>query len=59
VLSPTTVEEIVRIANRHRVPLWTHDQGRNNGYGGRTPWTPTGSSRRPKQGIWPRSMRDR
>ncbi|HEY6522242.1 MAG TPA: FAD-binding protein, partial [Solirubrobacteraceae bacterium] len=34
VLSPTTVEEIqeiVRIANRHRVPLWTHGQGRNNG----------------------------
>ena len=40
VLSPTTVEEvqeIVRIANRHRVPLWTHGQGRNNGYGGPAP----------------------
>jgi 4-cresol dehydrogenase (hydroxylating) flavoprotein subunit len=40
VLMPTTVEqiqEIVRIANRHRVPLWTHGQGRNNGYGGPAP----------------------
>jgi 4-cresol dehydrogenase (hydroxylating) len=27
----------VRIANRHRVPLWTHGQGRNNGYGGPAP----------------------
>src|ERR1700749_2127439 len=40
VISPTTVQEIqeiVRIANRHRVPLWTHGQGRNNGYGGPAP----------------------
>jgi 4-cresol dehydrogenase (hydroxylating) flavoprotein subunit len=40
VLAPTTVEEIqaiVRIANRHKVPLWTHGQGRNNGYGGPAP----------------------
>jgi 4-cresol dehydrogenase (hydroxylating) flavoprotein subunit len=40
VLVPTTVEEIqeiVGIANRHRVPLWTHGQGRNNGYGGPAP----------------------
>jgi 4-cresol dehydrogenase (hydroxylating) len=40
VLMPTTVEhiqEIVRIANRHGVPLWTHGQGRNNGYGGPAP----------------------
>jgi 4-cresol dehydrogenase (hydroxylating) flavoprotein subunit len=40
VLMPTTVEEIqeiVRIANRHKVPLWTHGQGRNNGYGGPAP----------------------
>ena len=37
---PTTVEEVqevVRIANRFRVPLWTHGQGRNNGYGGPAP----------------------
>ncbi len=37
---PTTVEEVqevVRIANEHRVPLWTHGQGRNNGYGGPAP----------------------
>jgi 4-cresol dehydrogenase (hydroxylating) len=27
----------VRIANRHGVPLWTHGQGRNNGYGGPAP----------------------
>lgn len=40
VVQPTTVEEIqeiVRIANRARVPLWTHGQGRNNGYGGPAP----------------------
>jgi 4-cresol dehydrogenase (hydroxylating) len=40
VLGPTTVEEIqaiVRIANEHHVPLWTHGQGRNNGYGGPAP----------------------
>ena len=40
VVLPTTVEqiqEIVRIANRHRVPLWTHSTGRNNGYGGPAP----------------------
>jgi 4-cresol dehydrogenase (hydroxylating) flavoprotein subunit len=40
VLTPTTVEEIqaiVRIANERGVPLWTHGQGRNNGYGGPAP----------------------
>lgn len=40
VLMPETVEqvqEIVRIANRFRIPLWTHSQGRNNGYGGPAP----------------------
>jgi 4-cresol dehydrogenase (hydroxylating) flavoprotein subunit len=40
VVLPETVEqiqEIVRIANRHGVPLWTHGQGRNNGYGGPAP----------------------
>ena len=31
------VQEVVRIANRHRVPLWTSWQGRNNGYGGPSP----------------------
>lgn len=37
---PETVEqaqEVVRIANRHHVPLWTHGTGRNNGYGGPAP----------------------
>jgi 4-cresol dehydrogenase (hydroxylating) len=37
---PTTteqVQEVVRIANRRGVPLWTHSQGRNNGYGGPAP----------------------
>ncbi len=37
---PETVEqiqEIVRIAGRRGVPLWTHSQGRNNGYGGPAP----------------------
>jgi 4-cresol dehydrogenase (hydroxylating) len=40
VVMPTTVEEIqdvVRIANEHRVALWTHGTGRNNGYGGPAP----------------------
>lgn len=40
VVQPETVEEIqaiVRLANEHRVPLWTTSQGRNNGYGGSSP----------------------
>ncbi len=40
VLMPETVEEIqaiVRIANEHGVPLWTHAAGMNNGYGGPAP----------------------
>ena len=40
VLMPQTVEEIqqiVRIANEHKVPLWTHGTGMNNGYGGPAP----------------------
>jgi 4-cresol dehydrogenase (hydroxylating) flavoprotein subunit len=31
------VQAIVRIANEHKVPLWTSSQGRNNGYGGAAP----------------------
>jgi 4-cresol dehydrogenase (hydroxylating) flavoprotein subunit len=40
VVMPETVEEVqevVRIANRFKVPLWTHSTGRNNGYGGPAP----------------------
>jgi len=40
VLQPASVEEIqaiLRIANEHKVPLWTSSQGRNNGYGGAAP----------------------
>jgi 4-cresol dehydrogenase (hydroxylating) len=40
VLQPQTVEqvqEVVRIAGRHGIPLWTQSQGRNNGYGGAAP----------------------
>jgi 4-cresol dehydrogenase (hydroxylating) flavoprotein subunit len=40
VVMPTTVEEIqgiLRIANERGVPVWTHGQGRNNGYGGPAP----------------------
>ncbi|HEX5584467.1 FAD-dependent oxidoreductase, partial [Gaiella sp.] len=40
VLMPETVEQvqaIVRIADEHRVPLWTHGTGMNNGYGGAAP----------------------
>lgn len=37
---PETVEEVqevVRIASRRGIPLWTHSTGRNNGYGGPAP----------------------
>ena len=40
VLMPESVEqiqEIVRIANERKVPLWTHATGMNNGYGGPAP----------------------
>ncbi|MGE0136922.1 MAG: FAD-dependent oxidoreductase [Ilumatobacteraceae bacterium] len=40
VVSPTTVEEvqaIVRVANERKISLWTHGQGKNNGYGGPAP----------------------
>jgi len=40
IVMPETVEEIqeiVRVANRHTIPLWTHSTGRNNGYGGPAP----------------------
>jgi FAD/FMN-containing dehydrogenase len=40
VVIPTTAEQVqavVRIANQHRVPLWTFGQGRNNTYGGAAP----------------------
>jgi 4-cresol dehydrogenase (hydroxylating) len=40
VVMPSTVEQVravVRIANEHRVPLWTFGQGRNYTYGGPAP----------------------
>jgi 4-cresol dehydrogenase (hydroxylating) len=40
VLMPETVEQVqqvVRVANEHRVPLWAHATGMNNGYGGPAP----------------------
>jgi 4-cresol dehydrogenase (hydroxylating) len=40
VVMPQTVEqvqEVVRIANERKVPLWTHSAGMNNGYGGPAP----------------------
>ncbi|GAA3215690.1 FAD-binding oxidoreductase [Microbacterium terregens] len=40
IVQPGSVEDvqtIVRIANDHGVPLWTHSQGKNNGYGGGAP----------------------
>jgi len=40
VVLPATVEQVqavVRIANAHRVRLWTFSQGRNNAYGGPAP----------------------
>jgi 4-cresol dehydrogenase (hydroxylating) flavoprotein subunit len=42
-LFPTGVEqiqEILRIANAEKVPLWTVSQGRNNAYGGAAPRLP-------------------
>jgi 4-cresol dehydrogenase (hydroxylating) flavoprotein subunit len=35
--SADEVQEIVRIANEHKIPIWTTAQGRNNGYGGSSP----------------------
>ncbi len=40
VVAPGSVEEVqevVRIARRHRVPLWTTSMGKNNAYGGPAP----------------------
>src|SRR2546423_240873 len=40
VVMPTAVEEVqavVRVANEHRIPLWAHGVGKNNGYGGPAP----------------------
>ncbi len=40
VVSPASTEEVqgvVRLANEFDVPIWTHSQGRNNGYGGASP----------------------
>lgn len=37
VIKPTSteeVQEIVRLANEHRIPLWPIGRGKNNGYGG-------------------------
>ena len=31
------LQEIVQLANASGVPIWTHSQGRNNGYGGPSP----------------------
>ncbi|MFT4212072.1 MAG: FAD-binding oxidoreductase [Microbacterium sp.] len=35
--STADVQEIVRIAGAHGVPVWAQGQGRNNGYGGAAP----------------------
>jgi 4-cresol dehydrogenase (hydroxylating) len=42
-LFPTTVEqiqEVLRVANHDKIPLWTVSQGRNNAYGGAAPRLP-------------------
>ena len=52
VVMPETVEEvqeIVRIANEHRIPLWTHGQGMNNGYGGPAPRVDGSVDRQPAE----------
>ena len=35
--STEQVQAVVRLANEFDVPIWTHSQGRNNGYGGPSP----------------------
>jgi len=40
VVTPRSVEDVqavLRVANQHRVPVWTFGQGRNNAYGGSAP----------------------
>ena len=40
VVCPASTEEVqavVRLANEFDTPIWTHSQGRNNGYGGPSP----------------------
>lgn len=40
VVMPSSVEEVqavLRVANEHKLPVWTSSQGRNNGYGGAAP----------------------
>jgi len=32
--STEQVQEVVRVADRYEIPVWTSSQGRNNGYGG-------------------------
>ena len=52
IVMPTTVEEIqevLRVANEHKVPLWTHGTGRNNGYGGPAPRVQRLGHREPAQ----------
>src|SRR5690606_30873576 len=36
-LTAAEVQEVVRIANRHKVPLWPISRGKNFGYGGAAP----------------------
>ena len=38
--STEQVQEVVRIANRHRIPLWPISRGKNFGYGGSAPAMP-------------------
>jgi 4-cresol dehydrogenase (hydroxylating) len=38
--SVAEIQAVVRIANEHRVPLWTVSTGRNYGYGGAAPRVP-------------------
>jgi 4-cresol dehydrogenase (hydroxylating) flavoprotein subunit len=35
--STEEVQAVVKVANKHGVPLWTHGAGKNNGYGGAAP----------------------
>jgi 4-cresol dehydrogenase (hydroxylating) len=40
VVQPSSTEQVtqvMRIANRHRIPVWPHSQGRNLGHGGASP----------------------
>ena len=54
-LQPKSVEEIqgvLKIANKHKIPLWTISRGRNLGYGGPAPRVKVCSAFSCRTGCW-------